>query len=54
VIVPSSDLSCSSSLLGSALKNHGKVLADHMAEKDKNAENHNELLILCIHIELFE
>jgi len=43
VMVPSSDLSCSSSLLGSALENYGKVLADHM-EKYKNAENHNELL----------
>jgi len=47
-MVPSSDLSCSSSLLGSALENYGKVLADHMAEKDKNVESHNELLFYSV------
>lgn len=35
VVVPSSDLSCSSFLLGSALEDNDKVLANHIAKNDK-------------------
>ena len=31
-------------LLGLALKDNDKVLANHIANKDKNVESHNELL----------